>query len=194
MLHKLFRSASVLRSASLVVLFGALLASTQASAGRIDLSGLADGDQGSNEIVTPEGTLLSLAGNWFKATVPAGDFICPLTSVGSCGGFKLSLAAATMDLIFDVTGFNVGDQIQVTAQDAAGNTLQTITHASADPVRFSGVADLQMVEVIDQSTAAGFGFGNFRFGDDAAVVPAPGVFSLMLLGLFGMRLSARRKA
>ena len=55
MIHKLFKSARALRSASFAVLLGALLASTQASAGCIDLSGLPEGDQGTDTIITPGG-------------------------------------------------------------------------------------------------------------------------------------------
>lgn len=161
----------------------------------IDFSGEASGDTGSSSLTIGDATFDVLEGGTVFVYRPGdyGNFdnggICAYDN-GNCEtDWTLTFDTAVTNFSFDAEVYNPVDYVVVEAFNGA-TSLGTIDITAVGNYSF-GSAVITSLFFDDQSTGAGFAFGDFSY--EYAAVPEPSIIALLSLGLIGIGVARRRK-
>ncbi len=165
-----------------------LLLAPAAQGATIDLSGLPVGLQGTNTLVFPEATFVSVPGDF---SVASGGEICATASGGCTFDFEVIFAAPVTDVSVDLSAAGSQDAVTISAFDDAGGLLGTAATAGAGSLPtlslgFSGIARIEIDDMSSPSTG-GYFYSNFQFDP----VPEPGAGTLCAAGLLAMAAGRR---
>ena len=103
---------------------------------------------------------------------------------------QISFVSSVMNLMFESFGASQGDNVTVSAFSGA-TLLGSLVVTTDTSIDFSAFGAIDRLTFIDNSTAAGIGWGDFSFNTNA--VPEPGSFALLGLALGGLGFMGRRK-
>jgi len=202
-LHALASAALLNRTKfASVASLAAMCISGAAQATVVDFEGLPTG-AAANPLVLGVASFETPGGFNFVAPAFVSTELCPSTSAFNNANCSLNLivtfSSAASNISFEFAGNNlttigadIGD-VQVFAGATLLGTVDVIvldgstsTHDLVNLTAFSGVTKL----LISSTDYGGVTYDNFSF--NAGVVPEPGTFALLSLGLAGIGLSRRR--
>lgn len=104
---------------------------------------------------------------------------------------RINFASSVMNLMFESFGASFGDSVTVSAFSGA-TLLGSLVVTTDTSIDFSGFGAIDRLEFVDNSTAAGIGWGDFSF-NTRTTVPEPSSFALLGLALGGLGFVGRRK-
>lgn len=168
----------------------ALSLSTAASADTLDFSALSSGYQNTTTLVLSNATITSYGNNLYVGAAGIGKEICAIGSRGCEADMGISFNYAISGLTFVTSGWQNGDLINVSAYNGA-TFLGSVVQASNGLVDLSTYSHVTRIYMDDQSAAYGVAYDHFSF--NAAAVPEPETYAMLLAGLGLMGAVAGRR-
>jgi len=182
---KLFRS---------LLITATLLSSGAASSATLDFTALGTGFLGATTAVLPEASITGFGDDIYLGSRRVSNSICSIQGSNCEADLQIDFTSTVSNLTFRTGGYNFGDSVTASIYDAGNSLLSSVVITSDGLVDFSVFSGISRLFLDDNSSGAGFVYGEFNF-DESSISPVPvpaaaWLFGSVALGLVGF---ARRR-